>query len=141
MFGLETTPSCQCRREHSMNKSPLRHGEARGRKSVIPVTYLASTSGIHPLIEGRMAPLFGLEGIPMKKLIAATLVAFALSTPTISTQAMAFDISTIDGIPSNMKDTIAKQSGGRVTNKQSTQQGGQQGQQQQAGQGAQQQQQ
>jgi hypothetical protein len=40
-----------------------------------------------------------------------------------------------------MKDTIAKQSGGRVTNKQSTQQGGQQGQQQQAGQGAQQQQQ
>ena len=82
----------------------------------------------------------------MKKLIAATLVAFALSTPTISTQAMAFDISTIDGIPSDMKDTIAKQSGGRVTNKQSTQQGGgqqagQQGQQQQAGQGAQQQQQ
>jgi hypothetical protein len=87
-----------------------------------------------------MAPLFGLEGIPMKKLIAATLVAFALSTPTISTQAMAFDISTIDGIPSDMKDTIAKQSGGRVTNKQSTQQAGQQGQ-QQAGQGAQQQQQ
>ena len=30
----------------------------------------------------------------MKKLIAATLIAFALSTP-----AMAFDISTIDGIP------------------------------------------
>ncbi len=77
----------------------------------------------------------------MKKLIAATLVAFALSTPAISTQVMAFDISTIDGIPSDMKDTIAKQSGGRVTNKQANQQGGQQagqqggqqGQQQQAG--------
>ncbi len=85
----------------------------------------------------------------MKKLIAATLVAFALSTPAISTQVMAFDISTIDGIPSDMKDMIAKQSGGRVTNKQATQQGGQQGsqqagqqgQQQQAGQGGQQQQQ
>ena len=70
----------------------------------------------------------------MKKLIATTLIAFALATP-----AMAFDISTIDGIPSDMKDMIAKQSGGRVTNKQS-QQGGQQGQ-QQAGQDGQQQQQ
>jgi hypothetical protein len=75
----------------------------------------------------------------MKKLIAATLVAFALSTSAISTQAMAFDISTIDGIPSDMKDMIAKQSGGRVTNKQTDQQGGrqagQQGQQQHAGEG------
>jgi hypothetical protein len=70
----------------------------------------------------------------MKKLIATTLIAFALATP-----AMAFDISTIDGIPSDMKDMIAKQSGGRVTNKQS-QQAGQQGQ-QQAGQDGQQQQQ
>jgi hypothetical protein len=80
----------------------------------------------------------------MKKLIAATLIAFALSTPAISTQVMAFDISTIDGIPSDMKDMIAKQSGGRVTNKQASQQGGQQagqqGQQQRAGQGGQQQQ-
>jgi hypothetical protein len=78
----------------------------------------------------------------MKKLIAATLVAFALSTPAISTQVMAFDISTIDGIPSDMKDMIAKQSGGRVTNKRADQQGGQQaGQQggQQAGQQGQQQ--
>ena len=66
----------------------------------------------------------------MKKLIAATLVALALSTP-----AFAFDISTIDGIPSDMKDTIAKQSGGRITNKQA----GQQGQQGQAGQDGQQQ--
>jgi hypothetical protein len=74
----------------------------------------------------------------MKKLIATTLIAFALATP-----AMAFDISTIDGIPSDMKDMIAKQSGGRVTNKQSQQagqQGGQQGQ-QQTGQDGQQQQQ
>lgn len=71
----------------------------------------------------------------MKKLIAATLIAFALSTP-----AMAFDISNIDGIPSDMKDTIAKQSGGRITNKQAGQQSGQQGQ-QQAGQDGQQQQQ
>ena len=70
----------------------------------------------------------------MKKLIATTLIAFALATP-----AMAFDISSIDGIPSDMKDMIAKQSGGRVTNKQS-QQTGQQGQ-QQAGQDGQQQQQ
>jgi hypothetical protein len=72
----------------------------------------------------------------MKKLIATALIAFALATP-----AMAFDISTIDGIPSDMKDMIAKQSGGRVTNKQSQQagqQGGQQGQ-QQAGQDGQQQ--
>ena len=61
----------------------------------------------------------------MKKLIAATLIAFALATP-----AMAFDINSIDGIPSDMKDMIAKQSGGRVTNKQS-QQAGQDGQQQQ----------
>lgn len=65
----------------------------------------------------------------MKKLIAATLIAFALSTP-----AMAFDIGGIDGIPADMKDMISKQSGGRVTNKQ-----GQQGQQQQAGQDGQQQ--
>jgi opacity protein-like surface antigen len=70
----------------------------------------------------------------MKKLIATTLIAFALASP-----AMAFDISTIDGIPSDMKDMIAKQSGGRVTNKQA-QQAGQQGQ-QQAGQDGQQQQQ
>ena len=65
----------------------------------------------------------------MKKLIATTLIAFALATP-----AMAFDISTIDGIPSDMKDMIARQSGGRVTNKQSQQgqqQAGQDGQQQQ----------
>ena len=67
----------------------------------------------------------------MKKLIAATLIAFALSTP-----AMAFDIGSFDGIPADMKDMISKQSGGRVTNKQ-----GQQGQQQQAGQDGQQQQQ
>lgn len=67
----------------------------------------------------------------MKKLIAATLIAFALSTP-----AMAFDLGGIDGIPPDMKDMISKQSGGRVTNKQ-----GQQGQQQQAGQDGQQQQQ
>jgi hypothetical protein len=55
---------------------------------------------------------------------------------------MACDISTIDGIPSDMKDMIAKQSGGRVTNKRADQQGGQQaGQQggQQAGQQGQQQ--
>ena len=70
----------------------------------------------------------------MKKLIATTLIAFALATP-----AMAFDISSIDGIPSDMKEMITKQSGGRVTNKQS-QQTGQQGQ-QQAGQDGQQQQQ
>jgi hypothetical protein len=70
----------------------------------------------------------------MKKLFAATLIAFALSTP-----AMAFDINSIDGIPSDMKDMIAKQSGGRITNKQASQQGGQQGQ-QQAGQDGQQQQ-
>ena len=69
----------------------------------------------------------------MKKLIATTLTVFALATP-----AMAFDIGSIDGIPSDMKDTIAKQSGGRITNKQGQQ--GQQGQ-QQAGQGGQQQQQ
>ena len=69
----------------------------------------------------------------MNKLIATTLIAFALATP-----AMAFDIGSIDGIPSDMKDTIAKQSGGRITNKQGQQ--GQQGQ-QQAGQGGQQQQQ
>ncbi len=70
----------------------------------------------------------------MKKLIATTLIAFALATP-----AMAFDIGSIDGIPSDMKDTIAKQSGGRITNKQG-QQSGQQGSQQQAGQNGQQQQ-
>ena len=67
----------------------------------------------------------------MKKLLAATLLAFALATP-----AMAFDINSIDGIPSDIKDTIAKQSGGRVTNKQSQQgqqQAGQDGQQQQQG--------
>jgi hypothetical protein len=69
----------------------------------------------------------------MKKLFAATLIAFALSTP-----AMAFDLNGIDGIPSDMKEMIAKQSGGRITNKQS---GQQQGQQQQAGQDGQQQQQ
>ena len=63
----------------------------------------------------------------MKKLIATTLIAFALATP-----AMAFDINSIDGIPSDMKDMIAKQSGGRITNKQS-QQAGQDGQQQQKG--------
>lgn len=68
----------------------------------------------------------------MKKLIAATLISFALAVP-----AMAFDISSIDGIPSDMKEMIAKQSGGRITSKQ----GGQQGQQQQAGQDGQQQQQ
>ena len=67
----------------------------------------------------------------MKKLIAATLIAFALSTP-----AMAFDLGGIDGLPADMKDMISKQSGGRITNKQ-----GQQGQQQQAGQDGQQQQQ
>ena len=73
----------------------------------------------------------------MKKLLAATLIAFALATP-----AMAFDLGSIDGIPSDMKDSIAKQSGGRVTNKQGQQQGqqgGQQGQ-QQSGQDGQQQQ-
>jgi hypothetical protein len=70
----------------------------------------------------------------MKKLIATTLIAFALATP-----AMAFDISSIDGIPSDMKEMISKQSGGRVTNKQSQQTGQQD--QQQAGQDGQQQQQ
>ena len=69
----------------------------------------------------------------MKKLIAATLIAFALSTP-----AMAFDLGGIDGIPPDMKDMISKQSGGRITNKQGQQD--QQGQQQQAGQDGQQQQ-
>jgi opacity protein-like surface antigen len=64
----------------------------------------------------------------MKRLLATTLLAFALATP-----AMAFDINSIDGIPSDIKDTIAKQSGGRVTNKQSQQQAGQDGQQQQQG--------
>jgi len=67
----------------------------------------------------------------MKKLIATTLIAFALATP-----AMAFDLGSIDGIPSDIKDTIAKQSGGRVTNKQAQQgqqQAGQDGQQQQQG--------
>jgi hypothetical protein len=64
----------------------------------------------------------------MKKLIVTTLIAFALATP-----AMAFDVSTIDGIPSDMKDVIAKQSGGRVTNKQGQQQAGQDGQPQQDG--------
>ena len=71
----------------------------------------------------------------MKKLIAATLLAFALSTP-----AMAFDISTVDGIPADMKDMISKKSGGRISNSQGGQQSGQQGQQQQAGQDGQQQQ-
>lgn len=64
----------------------------------------------------------------MKKLIATTLIAFALATP-----AMAFDIGSIDGIPSDIKDSIAKQSGGRVTNgqnQQGQQQAGQDGQQQ-----------
>jgi hypothetical protein len=61
----------------------------------------------------------------MKKLFVATLIAFALSTPAI-----AFDINSIEGIPSDMKDMIAKQSGGRITNKQADQQGGLQGQQQ-----------
>jgi hypothetical protein len=61
----------------------------------------------------------------MKKLIATTLVALALTTP-----AVAFDISTIDGIPADMKDMIARQSGGRITNKQGQQGGQQQGQQQ-----------
>ena len=64
----------------------------------------------------------------MKKLIATSLIAFALATP-----AMAFDLGSIDGIPSDIKDSIAKQSGGRVTNKQSQQQAGQDGQQQQQG--------
>lgn len=79
----------------------------------------------------------------MKKLIAATLVAFAVSMAAISTQAMAFDLGSIDGIPSDMKDMISKQSGGRITNKQGGQQAGQQGGQQgqqQAGQDGQQQQ-
>lgn len=71
----------------------------------------------------------------MKKILATALIAFALATP-----AMAFDLGSIDGIPSDMKDTISKQSGGRVTNKQAQSQGGQQGQ-QQAGQDGQQQQQ
>jgi hypothetical protein len=75
------------------------------------------------------------KGIPMKKLIAATLIAFALATP-----AMAFDIGSFDGLPADMKDMIAKQSGGRITNRQGSQQSGQQGQ-QQAGQDGQQQQQ
>jgi hypothetical protein len=70
----------------------------------------------------------------MKKLIAATLIAFALSTP-----AVAFDISTVDGIPADMKDMISKKSGGRISNNQGGQQSGQQGQQQQAGQDGQQQ--
>lgn len=61
----------------------------------------------------------------MKKMIAATLVAIALATP-----AMAFEIGSIDGIPADMKDTIARQSGGRITNGQSQQQAGQDGQQQ-----------
>ena len=64
----------------------------------------------------------------MKKLLATTLIAFALATP-----AMAFDLGSIDGIPSDIKDTIAKQSGGRITNKQSQQQAGQDGEQQQPG--------
>ena len=68
----------------------------------------------------------------MKKLIASTLIAFALSTP-----ALAFDISSVDGLPADMKDMIAKKSGGRVSNGQSNQQSGQQagqdGQQQQQG--------
>lgn len=68
----------------------------------------------------------------MKKLIAATTIAFALSSPAI-----AFDLGGIDGIPSDIKDTIAMQSGGRITN---TQDGQQAGQQQQAGQHGQQQQ-
>jgi hypothetical protein len=62
----------------------------------------------------------------MKKLLAATLNAFTLATP-----ATAFDIGTIDGLPADMKDTIAKQSGGRITNGQSQQQAGQEGQPQQ----------
>jgi hypothetical protein len=59
-------------------------------------------------------------------LLAATLIAFTLATP-----AMAFDIGTIDGLPADMKDIIAKQSGGRITNGQSRQQAGQEGQPQQ----------
>jgi hypothetical protein len=68
----------------------------------------------------------------MKKLIAATLIAFALSTP-----AVAFDISSVDGLPAHMKDMISKKSGGRISNGQGSQQSGQQagqdGQQQQGG--------
>jgi len=67
----------------------------------------------------------------MKKILATTLLAFALATP-----AMAFDINSIEGIPSDIKDSIAKQSGGRITNKQGQQdqqQAGQDGQQQQGG--------
>lgn len=60
----------------------------------------------------------------MKKLIVTMLTAVTFATP-----AMAFDVGSIDGIPSEMKEMIAGQSGGRVTNKQG-QQGGQQGQQQ-----------
>lgn len=59
----------------------------------------------------------------MKKLLATTLLALALATP-----AMAFDVGTIDGLPADMKDMIAKQSGGRITNSQG--QAGQDGQQQ-----------
>lgn len=57
----------------------------------------------------------------MQKLIAAMMIAFALSSP-----AMAFDLGGINGIPSDIKDTIAMQSGGRITNKQGSQQAGQQ---------------
>lgn len=49
----------------------------------------------------------------MKKLFAATMIAFALSTP-----ALAFDLGGIDGIPGDLKETIARQSGGRITNRQ-----------------------
>lgn len=53
----------------------------------------------------------------MKKLLAATMIAFALSTP-----ALAFDLGGIDGIPGDLKETIAQQSGGRITNRQAAQQ-------------------
>ncbi len=49
----------------------------------------------------------------MKKLIAVTMIAFALSTP-----ALAFDLGGIDAIPGDLKETIAQQSGGRITNRQ-----------------------
>jgi len=65
----------------------------------------------------------------MKKLFAATMIAFALSTP-----ALAFDLGGIDGIPGDLKDTIAQQSGGRITNRQAAQrQAGMDDQQQRSG--------
>lgn len=65
----------------------------------------------------------------MKKLITATLFAFVLSTPAIG-----FDISGFDGFPPDLKESISRQSGGRITNNQggqNQQQAGQDGQQQQ----------